>query len=541
MKYQPAPIDIAGISLDESLQELSEKLAENAHEVWADLRVRDGWTFGPKRDDEHKRHPCLVPFSQLPESEQKYDREMVTQVLKSMVALGYRIVPPDRPLPDAAPEYLQEIGRRLEDSKPLPLRDLQRVWERHVAAEWKQAPKIYKMLGERIIKVGEPLMAYDVLSQGMACFPEKADPDLLNPEDRALWARMMQLTGLALVQSGAIHSARKVLRKLERKGFRDGETLGLLARTYKEIGFARSSGQESRTQLAIAHAHYLEAFENARKSGDLAGAFYTGINAATLALACGEAQKSRALARTVQDVCHAFLTENPERVDRDYWVRATLGEASLLLEEMESAGEFYRKASEMAKGNFRDISAMRKQAGLALRLLDREAEPIRSWFPVPRVWILFGEEAEASFSKRLSKEIDGIDEEGIAFAALARPADLAAAEAVLRRNLELNVVLPVSRTEILALWEAEKRTSENLGNRLHAVLKDASKVFELSSHCDHGNECNIQFAIHFLHGMARLRARWLDTEVSVFPPDRGSNPPETIPIPADWVQNPLAN
>jgi len=291
MKYQPAPIDISGIALDEPLRELSEKLAQNAHEVWADLRVRDGWAFGPKRDDEKKRHPCLVPFSDLPDSEKKYDREMVAQVLKSMTALGYRIVPPDRPLSNAAPEYLQDIGRTLDAPEPLSLRELQRIWERHVAAEWQQAPKIYKMLGERIIKVGEPLMAYDVLSQGMACFPEKADPALLNPEDRALWARMMQLTGLALVQSGAIHSARKVLRKLERKGFRDGETLGLLARTFKEIGFARSSGPESRTHLAIAHAHYLEAFENARKSEDLAGAFYTGINAATLALACGKPQK----------------------------------------------------------------------------------------------------------------------------------------------------------------------------------------------------------------------------------------------------------
>lgn len=536
MKYQPAPIDISGIDLDESLQELSETLAENAHEIWADLRVQDGWVFGAKRDDVEKRHPCLVPFSELPESEKKYDREMVVQMLKGIAALGYRIVPPDRPLSDAAPDYLRDIARRLEAPEPLSLRELRQIWERHVAAEWKQVPKIYKMLGERILKVGEPLMAYDVLGQGMACFPEKADPALLNPEDRALWVRMLQLTGLALAQSGAIHSAGEVLRGLERKGFRDGETLGLLGRTHKEMGFAASSAEESRTHLAIAQAHYREAFENARESGDRTGAFYTGINAATLALACGKPEESRKLARTVQDICHAVLNENPDRDDRDYWVLATLGEAALLLEEMEFSEEFYRRAIEMAKGNFREISSMRKQAALVLRLLGREAEPIRAWFPVPRVWLLLGDgmdggDAGTTFSKWLG-EMGG---EGIAFAPLARPGDLATAEAVLRRNLELNVVLPVSREEILQLWESEKRASENLESRLHTVLKDAAKVFELSSHCVHGNECNIQFAIHFLRGMARLRAVWLDTEVSVFPSRGTPMPPETISLPTDWA------
>jgi RyR domain len=89
--YVPHPIDTSHIKLDE-LKPLLEKLARNAHEVWAQKRIEDGWTLGPQRDDAQKKHPCLVPYDQLPESEKEYDRELVNQTLKTILALGYQIV-----------------------------------------------------------------------------------------------------------------------------------------------------------------------------------------------------------------------------------------------------------------------------------------------------------------------------------------------------------------------------------------------------------------------------------------------------------------
>jgi RyR domain len=93
-RYTPSPLEVGGVELPVELRELAEKLAENAHEVWAAQRVADGWTYGPARDDAGKKHPCLIPYGELPESEKAYDRRVSMETLQAIVALGFRIVPP---------------------------------------------------------------------------------------------------------------------------------------------------------------------------------------------------------------------------------------------------------------------------------------------------------------------------------------------------------------------------------------------------------------------------------------------------------------
>jgi len=91
MKYDPNPIDTDLVTLSPELVELTERLAEHVHDIWARQRISDGWTFGPRRDDKAKIHPCLIPYAQLPDSEKRYDRETAMQTLKAIVSLGYRI------------------------------------------------------------------------------------------------------------------------------------------------------------------------------------------------------------------------------------------------------------------------------------------------------------------------------------------------------------------------------------------------------------------------------------------------------------------
>ena len=90
--YNPKPIDLSQIELPEELNELREAIAENAHDVWAVERMTQGWTYGPKRDDDKKETPCMVPYSQLPESEKKFDRDMAESSLKLVKAVGYDII-----------------------------------------------------------------------------------------------------------------------------------------------------------------------------------------------------------------------------------------------------------------------------------------------------------------------------------------------------------------------------------------------------------------------------------------------------------------
>jgi hypothetical protein len=94
MSYHPAPISTGHISLSLELLQLTERLAQNAHDIWAAQRMADGWTYGPQRDDKAKQHPCLVPYDRLPESEKEYDRQAAVGTLKAIVALGYHLLPP---------------------------------------------------------------------------------------------------------------------------------------------------------------------------------------------------------------------------------------------------------------------------------------------------------------------------------------------------------------------------------------------------------------------------------------------------------------
>jgi len=101
MDYRPAPIDCSSITLPPALLELTERLAEHAHDIWARQRLADGWTYGPTRDDAGKKHPCLIPYDQLPESEKQYDRNAARETLNAVLALGFAITPPGGGRPGA--------------------------------------------------------------------------------------------------------------------------------------------------------------------------------------------------------------------------------------------------------------------------------------------------------------------------------------------------------------------------------------------------------------------------------------------------------
>jgi hypothetical protein len=89
--YKPKPKDTSQVQLDGEILELTEQLAENAHEVWAQRRMAEGWRYGPRRDETKKEHPSLVAYEDLPETEKEYDRSTAIETLKVMLALGYRI------------------------------------------------------------------------------------------------------------------------------------------------------------------------------------------------------------------------------------------------------------------------------------------------------------------------------------------------------------------------------------------------------------------------------------------------------------------
>ena len=90
-KYIPQPIDTSDVKLPKDLEQLVEQMAKNVHEVWAETRINQGWTYGEQRNDELKTHPCLIPYEELSEEEKEYDRNSSIGTLKLIMKLGFKI------------------------------------------------------------------------------------------------------------------------------------------------------------------------------------------------------------------------------------------------------------------------------------------------------------------------------------------------------------------------------------------------------------------------------------------------------------------
>ena len=91
INYVPQPMDTSDIQLPQELDVLIELMAKNVHEVWAQSRIEQGWSYGEQRSDALKQHPCLVPYEELPEVEKAYDRDTALGTLKLISKLGFKI------------------------------------------------------------------------------------------------------------------------------------------------------------------------------------------------------------------------------------------------------------------------------------------------------------------------------------------------------------------------------------------------------------------------------------------------------------------
>lgn len=56
-----------------------------SHDSWLAEKKRDGWTFGPTKNEVLKEHPCFVPYEHLP-PEQKAKDYVFGAIVRAMVA-----------------------------------------------------------------------------------------------------------------------------------------------------------------------------------------------------------------------------------------------------------------------------------------------------------------------------------------------------------------------------------------------------------------------------------------------------------------------
>ncbi|XP_050990012.1 ryanodine receptor 3 isoform X2 [Labeo rohita] len=94
--YKPSPLDLSEVKLSAGQELLVDKLSENAHNVWAKDRIKQGWTYGIQQDVKSKRNPRLVPYALLDERTKKSNRDSLREAIRTLIGYGYNVEPPDQ-------------------------------------------------------------------------------------------------------------------------------------------------------------------------------------------------------------------------------------------------------------------------------------------------------------------------------------------------------------------------------------------------------------------------------------------------------------
>ncbi|XP_028285731.1 ryanodine receptor 2 [Parambassis ranga] len=94
--YKPAPLDLSHIKLTSTQEAMVDKLAENAHNVWARDRIRQGWTYGIQQDVRNRRNPRLVPYNLLDERTKKSNKDSLREAVRTLLGYGYNLEAPDQ-------------------------------------------------------------------------------------------------------------------------------------------------------------------------------------------------------------------------------------------------------------------------------------------------------------------------------------------------------------------------------------------------------------------------------------------------------------
>lgn len=529
MDNQPNFFNDPSIPLPPDHVNLAQQLAEHTHHRWVESLLDLGWRYGPQLDVANLTHPYLRPFSDLPDTVRQERLHLHLDNLKAVLGLGYSFTQTSQT--QAFPAIETPAGTAANTDHPLNPTSLTSLlaWRRELLNSTTRTPDLYCVLGDKLLKLGEPLMAYDLLNEGLAQWPEHL--------------RLQQLLALSLARSGAPQVANQILRRLVQSGAHDEQTLGLLARTDKDL-WRQSHDPALRSQhLDLAARGYLQAYR-------LSDSLWTGINAATMALLKGETQLAHQVARAVLTQGEQKLAEAETEGKDAYWILATLGEAELILEHWQAAENHYKRAVHLGQGRFGDLCSSYRNAALLMQHYGAGEEQLNQWFQMPRVIVFCGHRIDEPnrsiprFPPHLEKPVFTAIRERlqqtrgqVGYASAASGSDILFLEAILSIGGECNIVLPYERERFMA--DSVIPAGSNWLERCNRVMGAARELVIASESKPPDNATSYEYSNRLLHGLAQIRARQLHTELipmAVWNGQPGDGPGGTASTVSYWRQ-----
>ena len=375
------------------------------------------------------------------------------------------------------------------------------IWRERDKEDWSQSPEFYRSLAEKILAQGEPLLAYDIVSEARSKWPQDV--------------RFRQLQGLALARSGATERANAALEKLRQEGQTDEETLGMLARTYKDLAVQAMSAEQRQNCLRRAAEIYTQAYQNTHGN-------WSGINAATMSLLVGQTEHAVQLAKQVQRQCLETLSDEADQ----YWLLAALGEAALILRDWAEAEKWYERAARQSVRRFGDLASTRRNARLIFHHWDADATRVENCLRVPPVVVFSGHmidspdraaprfppSLERAVAKALSDKIRKL-KPGFGFASAACGSDILFLEEMLDTGAEISVVLPYNKNAFIR-DSVDFLPNSNWRERFERVLKRASHLITASGERLEAGSVSLEFGNALLLGLATLHADRLEAEIA---------------------------
>ena len=367
-------------------------------------------------------------------------------------------------------------------------------------------PQVAASAAERLLQRGEPLLAFNAAQDALREAPGHL--------------RLRQLQALALARSGDAARAGALLQALVDEGHGDAETLGMLARTHKDLAQRGADPANRARHLDAAVRLYERAYREALGREATGDALYTGINAAALAALAGELPRARAIAAEVRDLGLAAVAGGSGALS-PYWREATLGEAALILGENEAAAEHYAKAAALGEGRHGDLASTRRQARLLAACVPGADPAAASSLAIAPVLVYTGNmiDAPGRPAPRFPAALEPAVREALhasiaairpvaAYGSAACGADLLCLELVREMGGETHVVLPFPAPEFRQA--SVDFAGGDWGTRFERALAAADSVTVASDHRASGSSATFEYSNLVVTGMGILRARLLD-------------------------------
>ena len=385
------------------------------------------------------------------------------------------------------------------------LATLRAVWESHSPVVWSHNRDIYRRAIDAALKLGESFLAYDIADEGLAYFPDEV--------------RLLQLKALSLARTGTTSGANDILEELRKQGHDDEETMGILARTHKDLWMLSSTEEEADYHLLQSLGFYLEGYESS-------GGYYTGINAASMALVAGETEKAEAIAREVSAICKESLAKAPPDSGEFYWLEATAAEAALVVGDLATASKFYLNATTEHHPGAAEVSRTRSQARFLLQHLGQDKRQLDDCFALPKIALFSGHMFDQPhrdiprFPAAIENEVREAVEQAIqrhniqiGYCSLANGGDLLFAESLLKIGGEIHIVLPFS-IKTFKKYSVQNPLVPNAEHRFDRVLDQAATVRVLSEQGDPHDEAGYNYCNQVITGLAVLKSKFLGMDIA---------------------------